>query len=64
MVWLHLYELYQNASTPWRARGAFQKSKINGLKIFSSPFDPTAVDFEKLQVPAYKIYRLSWWIRL
>ena len=52
-----LYELYQNASTPWEwHEELFKRAKSNGLKIFSSPFDPTAVDFlEKLQVPAYKI---------
>lgn len=52
-----LHELYQEAYTPWEWHETlFQTAKEEGLICFSSPFDPTAVDFlEKLDVPAYKI---------
>lgn len=52
-----LHELYQEASTPWEWHEAiFARAKSHGLHCFSSPFDPTAVDFlEGLNVPAYKI---------
>jgi len=53
----NLYELYQEAYTPWEwHRELFQVAKEEGLICFSSPFDKTAVDFlETLDVPAYKI---------
>mgnify|MGYP001027582002 FL=1 len=53
----NLYELYQEAYTPWEwHRELFQVAKEEGLVCFSSPFDKTAVDFlETLDVPAYKI---------
>lgn len=53
----HLYELYDEAHTPWDWHAAImQRAKERGLLCFSSPFDETAVDFlEILQVPAYKI---------
>ena len=40
-----LYELYQEAHTPWdwHAR-LFEHARAIGIEIFSSPFDPTAVD--------------------
>lgn len=53
----NLYELYQEAYTPWEWHQAlFEEAKKQGLICFSSPFDNTAVDFlEKLNAPAYKI---------
>jgi len=52
-----LYNLYQEAHTPWSwHEELFNVAKNEGLEIFSSPFDSTSVDFlEKLNVPAYKI---------
>lgn len=53
----NLYDLYQEAFTPWEWHQAiFEEAERNGLVCFSSPFDKTAVDFlESLQAPAYKI---------
>ena len=52
-----LYELYEEASTPWEwHKKLFDHARNIGITIFSSPFDFTAVDFlEDLNVPAYKI---------
>lgn len=52
-----LYNLYEEAYTPWEWHKAiFDRANELGLIAFSSPFDETAVDFlEKLNVPAYKI---------
>jgi pseudaminic acid synthase len=52
-----LYELYQEAYTPWEwHEELFKFAESLGLEVFSSPFDPGAVDFlENLNVPAYKI---------
>lgn len=52
-----LYALYQEAHTPWDWHEAiFAHAREKGILAFSSPFDPTAVDFlEGLGVPAYKV---------
>lgn len=52
-----LYSLYQEAHTPWEWHPAIKACADEvGLPLFSTPFDPTAVDFlEQLGVPAYKI---------
>ncbi len=51
------YKLYQQAYTPWEWQPKLkQMAEDIGLVCFSSPFDPTAVDFlEQMDVPAYKI---------
>jgi pseudaminic acid synthase len=53
----NLYELYQEAYTPWEWHEMlFKVAKEEGLDCFSSPFDKTAVDFlETLDCPIYKI---------
>lgn len=52
-----LHDLYQEAYTPWDWQPKLKDRATElGLHCFSSPFDPTAVDFlEKMHVPAYKI---------
>lgn len=52
-----LYQLYQEAYTPWEWQPRLKKiAEDSGLICFSSPFDRTAVDFlENMDVPAYKI---------
>jgi len=52
-----LYELYQDAYTPWEWHAQlFSEAEKQGLLCFSSPFDFSAVDFlETLNPPAYKI---------
>lgn len=52
-----LYSLYQAAYTPWEWQPRL-KAVANelGMDCFSSPFDPTAVDFlMAMDVPAFKI---------
>lgn len=53
----YLYELYQEAYTPWEwHKQLFDAAAAEGLVCFSSPFDFTAVDLlESLNTPAYKI---------
>jgi pseudaminic acid synthase len=52
-----LYELYQQAHTPWEWHAPlFERARKLGLIAFSTPFDATAVDFlQTLDVPAFKI---------
>jgi pseudaminic acid synthase len=52
-----LYDLYEEAYTPWDWHPKLQGVAHDvGLDFFSSAFDPTSVDFlEELDVPAYKI---------
>lgn len=52
-----LYELYQEAYTPWEWQPKLKKlAEDLGLVFFSTPFDKTAVDFlESINVPCYKI---------
>lgn len=53
----NLYELYQDACTPYEWHEAImRRANERGMVCFSSPFDEAAVDFlETLNVPAYKI---------
>jgi pseudaminic acid synthase len=53
----YLFDLYQEAFTPWEWHAAiFRAAKEEGLVCFSSPFDPSAVDFlESMACPVYKI---------
>jgi N-acetylneuraminate synthase len=53
----NLYELYREAYTPWEWHPRLiRAARDAGLDCFSTPFDPTAVDFlEQLNVPAHKI---------
>src|SRR5574344_2579011 len=53
----YLYDLYQEAYTPWEwHEELFEAAKKEGLICFSTPFDKTAVDFlERLHNPIYKI---------
>ncbi len=52
-----LYDLYQEAYTPWEwHQEIFDTAHKEGLICFSSPFDKTAVDFlETLNCPIYKV---------
>jgi pseudaminic acid synthase len=52
-----LYQLYEEAYTPWEWQPKLKEyTEDMGLIWFSSPFDKTAVDFlEKINVPAYKV---------
>lgn len=56
-----LYDLYQEAHTPWEwHEPIFKRAKELGLIPFSTPFDETAVAFlEKLDVELYKIASLE-----
>ena len=52
-----LYDLYEEAYTPWEWHADLQDIAGEcGLDFFSTPFDPTAVAFlEELEVPVYKL---------
>lgn len=52
-----LYSLYQKAYTPWEWQPKLKRyAEKLGLVCFSTPFDPTAVDFlEKMKVAFYKV---------
>lgn len=58
-IWdgMTLYQLYQQAYTPWEWHQAiFDEAKNVGIECFSTPFDKSAVDFlETLGNPIYKI---------
>ncbi len=56
-----LYELYEEASTPWKwHKPIYDYAKKLGIIAFSTPFDHTAVDFlETLDTPCYKIASLE-----
>lgn len=53
----NLYELYQEAHTPWEWQlELFELANSLGMDCFSTPFDKTAVDFlEELDPPVHKI---------
>ncbi len=52
-----LHDLYAEAMTPWEWHAELKAcAESLGLPLFSTPFDPTAVEFlESLDVPAHKI---------
>src|SRR5262249_39219551 len=52
-----LYDLYGEAYTPWEWQPRLKALADElHLDLFSTPFDPTAVDFlEQMHVPAYKV---------
>jgi pseudaminic acid synthase len=52
-----LYDLYQEAHTPWEWHAAiFERCRAHGMVGFSTPFDATSIEFlETLDVACYKI---------
>ncbi|CAA0140952.1 Pseudaminic acid synthase [Tenacibaculum maritimum] len=58
-IWdgMFLHDLYQQAYTPWEwFEDLYKAAREEGLIVFSSPFDKTAVDLlESLNNPIYKI---------
>lgn len=52
-----LHDLYSEAYTPWEWHPKLKAVADDlGIPLFSTPFDPTAVEFlEEMGVPAYKI---------
>lgn len=52
-----LYDLYEEAFTPWEWQPELKRVANGlGLDLFSSAFDPTAVDFlEAMEVPVHKV---------
>jgi N-acetylneuraminate synthase len=52
-----LYDLYQEAHTPWEwHKPIFDRCRERGIICLSTPFDDTAVDLlEELDAPCYKI---------
>ncbi len=52
-----LYDLYEETYMPWDWQPKLQaEANALGLDLFSSPFDPTAVEFLRtMRVPAYKV---------
>ncbi len=59
MLWAgqRLYDLYEEAYTPWEWHKALKEhAEEKGLVFFSTPFDDTAVDFlEELDIDLYKL---------
>lgn len=56
-----LYELYEEAMTPWDWHTQlFEHAREHGIVPFSTPFDRSAVDFlEDLDCPIYKVASLE-----
>lgn len=52
----NLYQLYEEAHTPWAWHAPiFERARQQELVAFSTPFDPTSIEFlEKLETPLYK----------
>lgn len=52
-----LHKLYETAYTPWEWQPKLMKlANELGMECFSSPFDPTAVEFmQEMNMPAYKV---------
>lgn len=52
-----LHKLYEEAYTPWEWQPRLKKlAEDLGMECFSSPFDPSAVDFmHEMDMPAYKV---------
>lgn len=53
----NLHDLYKEAYTPWEWQPKLKElAESLGMHCFSSPFDPSAVDFlQQMGVPAYKV---------